>query len=327
MTARHAAPANDLWALILRLFAWGTTTLTLAFLFEAWAMHWMGQPGLRAGGLWAGAGYALAVVAAVAMTALGQRTSLRADSERVAGLAALIARWAFWAILLVGLADAAISFLRIEGWLAPLVGEDLNNRLGQAAFRGPYVHMVLAAVAIPLALLTRGVPFIWLALLVVAIQLGMVIGRFVFSYEQAFLADMVRTYYSALFLCASAWTLAEDGHVRVDVFYAAMSRRGKALVNGLGSVLLGMTMMWTILILGTQTQASTIVGPVLRYETGQTGTGMMTKYWLAAFLGIFAVTMMIQFASYVLKAAADWRDEPDPRSAPEVAAALQPKHG
>jgi TRAP-type mannitol/chloroaromatic compound transport system permease small subunit len=327
MTVRHAAPANDLWALILRLFAWGTTTLTLAFLFEAWAIHWMGQPSLRAGGLWAGAGYGAAVAAAMAMAGLGQRTTLRADSDRLAWLAGLIARWAFWAILMIGLVDAALSFLRIEGLLAGLVGDDLNTRLGQAAFRGPNVHMILAAVAIPLALLTRGVPFIWLALLVVAIQLGMVIGRFVFSYEQAFLADMVRTYYSALFLFASAWTLAEEGHVRVDVFYAAMSRRGKALVNGLGSVLLGMTMMWTILILGTQTSASTIVGPILRYETGQTGTGMMTKYWLAAFLGIFAVTMMIQFASYVLKSAADWRDEHDPRSAPEAVAMLQPKHG
>jgi hypothetical protein len=54
---------------------------------------------------------------------------------------------------------------------------------------------------------------------------------------------------------------------------------------------------------------------------------MMTKYWLAAFLGIFAVTMMIQFASCVLKSAADWRDEHDPRSAPEAVAMLQPKHG
>jgi TRAP-type mannitol/chloroaromatic compound transport system permease small subunit len=267
------------------------------------------------------------VAVAVATAALGQRRTLRAESDRLAGLAGLIARWAFWAILLVGLVDAAISFLRIEGLLAGLVGEELNTRLGQPGFRGPNLHLPLAALAIPLALLSRGVPFIWLALLVVVIQLGMVIGRFVFSYEQAFLADLVRTYYSALFLFASAWTLAEEGHVRVDVFYAAMSRRAKALVNGLGSVLLGMTMMWTILILGTRTQASTIVGPILRYETGQTGSGLMTKYWLAAFLGIFAVTMMIQFASYVLKSAADWRDEPDPRSAAAQAGAAQPVHG
>ena len=325
MTTHAAAPAAGMGPLLLRLFAWGTVGLTLAFLFETWAQHWMGQPTLRAGGLWAGIGYAVALAGAGAMAVLGQRTSLRADSDRIAALAALIARWAFWAILLVGLADAAISFLRIEGLLAGLVGDDLNGRLGQAAWRAPNVHMPLAGLAILLALVTRGVPFIWLSLLVVVIQLGMVIGRFVFSYEQAFLSDMVRTYYSALFLFASAWTLAEDGHVRVDVFYAAMSRRGKALVNGLGSVVLGMTMMWTILILGTQTQASTIVGPILRFETGQTGTGMMTKYWLAAFLGVFAVTMMIQFASYVLKSAADWRGEPDPR-APE-AGALQPAHG
>lgn len=325
MSARQTAPAGDSWAFALRLFAWGTTTVTLAFVFEAWAMHWMGQPSMRSGGLWAGAGYAAALAAAGAMAVLGRRISLRDDAARVGWVAGLIARWAFWAILLVGLTDAAISFLRVEGLLAGVVGDELSTRLGQASFRGPNVHMPLAALAVPLALLTRGVPFIWLALLVVVIQLGMVIGRFVFSYEQAFLSDLVRTYYSALFLFASAWTLAEEGHVRVDVFYASMSRRAKALVNGLGSVLLGMPMMWTILILGTQTPASTLVGPVLRWETGQTGSGLMTKYWLAGFLAIFAVTMMIQFAAYVLKAAADWRDEPDPKAPAE--GAMQPAHG
>lgn len=325
MAARTEAPANDLQALVLRVFAWGTATVTLAFVFEAWAMFWMGQPGFRAGGAWVWAGYGLAVALAVLLAWRGQRGPLRADARRIEALVGLIARWAFWAILLVGLADAAVSFLRIEGLLAGLVGDDLSSRLGQASWRGPNLHMPLAGVAVLLALLTRGVPFIWLSLLVVVIQLGMVIGRFVFSYEQAFLADMVRTYYSALFLFASAWTLAEEGHVRVDVFYASMSRRAKALVNGIGSVVLGMTMMWTILILGTQSPASTIVGPILRYETGQTGTGMMTKYWLAAFLAIFAVTMMIQFAAQVLKAGADWRDEPDPNAPPE--GVLQPAHG
>jgi TRAP-type mannitol/chloroaromatic compound transport system permease small subunit len=325
MTARTAGPAGDPMALILRLFAWGMTAVTLAYMVEVWLIHWMGQPSLRAGGMMSGLAYGVGLTAAAFMAFLAHNKSLRADQARLEWLVGVIARWAFWTILMVGLVDAAISFMRIEGWMTQLMGPEMNTRLGQAAWIGPNVHMNLAALAIPLALVTRGVPFIWFALLVVVIQLGMVIGRFVFSYEQAFLADMVRTYYSALFLFASAWTLAEEGHVRVDVFYASMSRRAKAVVNGLGSVLLGMTMMWTILILGTQTNASTLVGPVLRYETGQTGTGAMTKYWLAAFLAIFAVTMMIQFCAIVLKSAADWRGEPDPK-APD-AGMMQPAHG
>ncbi|MBK5926969.1 TRAP transporter small permease subunit, partial [Rhodobaculum claviforme] len=249
--------------------------------------------------------------------AWGAGGTLRDDSDRIAALVAWLVRGAFFAVLLLGVVDATISFLRVEGWLRPLVGDALADNLRQSAWRGPYVHMPLAALGFVIALFTRTLGFIWLALLVVAAQLALVIGRFVFSYEQPFMSDLVRLWYASLFLLASAFTLVEEGHVRVDVFYSAMSVRGKALVNGIGSVVLGMTMCWTILILGTATQASTLIGPFLRYEQGQQTYGMMTKYILAVALGVFAVTMLLQFASYVLKAAADWRGEPEPDARPE----------
>lgn len=311
--------------LILRLFAWGTVAITLAFMVETWLIHWMGQPGVLAGGVAAGAVYALFLAAAGALGVRGQQGSLRADSDRISAIAGFLARWGFWTVLLVGLVDATISAIRAEDLLPVLFGPELATQLGQPLWRGPYVHMPIAAFAVILAALTRGVPFVWLSLLVVLIQLIMVVGRFIFAYEQPFLADLVRLWYAALFLLASAYTLAEEGHVRVDVFYAGMRPRAKALVNGIGAVVLGMMLMWVILILGTQTPASTIVGPVLRYEQGQQALGMMTKYWMAALLAVFAVCMMIQFASYVLKAAADWQAEPDPKAVPE--GALQPTHG
>ena len=59
----------------------------------------------------------------------------------------------------------------------------------------------------------------------VAAELLIVISRFIFSYEQAFMADLVRFWYGALFLFASAYTLLEEGHVRVDVLYAAFKDR------------------------------------------------------------------------------------------------------
>jgi hypothetical protein len=40
---------------------------------------------------------------------------------------------------------------------------------------------------------------------------------------------------------------------------------------------------------------------------------MYIKYQMAAFLGVFAFTMAIQFASYLLEAVADFRQEPGKR--------------
>ena len=49
--------------------------------------------------------------------------------------------------------------------------------------------------------------------------------------------------------------------------------------------------------------------PILNFETTQSGFGLYLKYMMAAFLGIFAVSMMIQFISYLLAAVADYHGE------------------
>ena len=75
--------------------------------------------------------------------------------------------------------------------------------------------------------------------MIVCAELMIVITRFVFSYEQSFMGDLVRYWYAALFLFASAYTLFEDGHVRVDVFYTNLKDKTKSFVNEAGSIFLG----------------------------------------------------------------------------------------
>jgi TRAP-type mannitol/chloroaromatic compound transport system permease small subunit len=164
-----------------------------------------------------------------------------------------------------------------------------------------------------MACVTRTLGFIWLALLVVIAELLIVFTRFVFSYEQAYMGDLVRFWYAALFLFASAYTLLEDGHVRVDVFYAGFARRKKAFVNSIGSVLLGMSLCWTVILLGMWGKASVINSPILAYEITQSTTGLFVKYFMAGFLAVFAISMMMQFTAMLFEAWADRRDEPGAR--------------
>ena len=169
-------------------------------------------------------------------------------------------------------------------------------------------------IAIVLAALTRGMlGFHWLALLVVLAELTIVLSRFIFSYEQAFMGDLVRFWYGALFLFASAYTLFEDGHVRVDVFYARFSDRTKGRVNAIGTILLGLTFCWTILVLGMAGRSSIINAPLVSYEITQSGFGLYVKYLMAGFLAVFAVSMIVQFCSYLLESVADWRGDPGSR--------------
>ncbi|MDB2683824.1 TRAP transporter small permease subunit [Alphaproteobacteria bacterium] len=235
--------------------------------------------------------------------------SLRKDCLLLNKTVDYFIRSCFWAVVFVGLADVIISFLRVEDLLDNVVGQDLATQLGRSKFRGPYVHIPLVFLGFFVGIFIKHIAFTWLAFLVVIAELLIVITRFVFSYEQAFQGDIVRFWYAALFLFASAYTLFEDGHVRVDVLYSKFTSKTKGIVNSYGSVLMGMTLCWCILLLGMWEKTNVIVNPMLSYESAQSGFGMYTKYWLASFLAIFAISMMIQFSSYLFESYADYKNE------------------
>ena len=253
--------------------------------------------------------YCISVVGVFYLSYFFREKSLRQDSLLLNKIVNYFIRSCFWAVVFVGLADVIISFLRVEDLLDDVVGQDLATQLGRSKFRGPYVHIPLVFLGFVVGAFIKHIAFTWLAFLVVIAELLIVITRFVFSYEQAFQGDIVRFWYAALFLFASAYTLFEDGHVRVDVLYSKFSSKTKGIVNSYGSILLGMTLCWCILLLGMWDKTNVIVNPMLSYESAQSGFGMYTKYWLASFLAIFAISMMIQFSSYLFESYADYRNE------------------
>ncbi|MBY8977379.1 TRAP transporter small permease subunit [Rhodobacteraceae bacterium NNCM2] len=305
---------------IVRAFGWSMLFLMGAFLFNVVVTFWVGWPGIGPVMGWdtsdAGALsflqlaiYGIALAGACAFAWMTPDRTLRGDSERIAKFNQFLIRAAFWVVFLVGLADAAVSFLRVEGLLPDLVGEEMTTELGKSVYRGLWLHVPVMLLGILIALFTRSLGFIWLTLLVVVAELLIVITRFVFSYEQAFMGDLVRFWYAALFLFASAYTLYQDGHVRVDVLYTGMSPRTKGRVNALGAILLGMVLCWTILLLGMWSKSAIIISPILVFETTQSGFGMYVKYFMAGFLAVFAISMMVQFVSSLFEATADARGE------------------
>ena len=299
-------------------FGWVNLAVLAAFLINNFLVNAFGWPGTavftQASGTlsWVQFGLYVAAVVLGAYVALSRRSiPLRVQADTVTGINTFLIRWAFWMVLIVGLADVTMSFLRVEGFLEAIVGSDLNRDLGLPHFRGLYVHVPLILVSFVIALFTRTLGFVWLALLIVAAELLIVFSRFLFSYEQPFMSDLVRFWYGALFLFASAYTLLEEGHVRVDVFYASFSTRRKGAINTIGSVTMGILFCWTILIVGMGSKASIINAPVFNFEVTQSAAfGMFVKYLMAAFLAIFAVSMMIQFVSTLFSSLADWRGDP-----------------
>lgn len=305
-------------ALLMRIFGWTMLATLFTYLLNNYLTVNNGLPGITS--LFTGNFSTAALIQAAIYLAgfllalfyvLGSRgKSLRADAGLITRFNIYLVRGFFWAVVFVGLADMAISFLRVEGILGSVFSPDMVKELGRSTYRGTYIHYPLIALGFFIALFTRTLGFHWLALLIVIAELAIVITRFIFSYEQAFMGDLVRFWYAALFLFASAYTLLEEGHVRVDVFYAGMSRRSKGAVNAFGAIILGLSLCWTIIIIGFKGKASIIYGPLSNFEVSQSGFGMYTKYLMAGFLAVFAITMLIQFVSQMFDAYADLRQDP-----------------
>ena len=236
--------------------------------------------------------------------------SLRNDSKILHNLNIYIIRSCFWVIFIIGIVDISIAFLRVEKVFDLFLSKDITTQFTRPVFVGTYIHIPLIILGFILGIFTRTLGFHWLSLLIVLSELVIVITRFIFSYEQTFMGDLVRYWYAGLFLFASAYTLYDEGHVRVDILYQGFKDKTKGLVNSIGSITLGVSTSLTIIFIGFNGKQSIINSPVLNFEITQQGSvGMFIKYHLAMFLGIFGLTMLIQFISYFFESLADYHGE------------------
>jgi len=227
--------------------------------------------------------------------------TLEFDAEILTKFTAYLIRSSFWAVLIVGAADFLVSFMVVEKLVEPILGEFLKVKLVIPNFRITFVHFPLILISFVIGYFTRTIGFIWLAVLVVGSEFSIVLSRFIFEYEQAFQGDLVRFWYSALYLFASAYALMHEGHVRVDVLYTGFSERKKAWTNSMGSLVLGIPLCLIVIFLGMGNKASIINGPVISFEITQQGSnGLYLLYLMAIYLAVFAVSMLTQFTSYFM---------------------------
>ncbi len=77
----------------------------------------------------------------------------------------------------------------------------------------------------------------WLTLVMVIVTVVIVVMRYVFDAGAVWLQESVVWMHAVVFMVGAAYTLQQDDHVRVDIFYRDMSRRRRAWVDLLGTLL------------------------------------------------------------------------------------------
>lgn len=77
----------------------------------------------------------------------------------------------------------------------------------------------------------------WLTLAMVLVTGVIVVMRYVFDSGLIWLQESVTWMHAFVFMMGSAYTLARDEHVRVDIFYRGMSPARRGIVDAAGVVL------------------------------------------------------------------------------------------
>lgn len=315
-------PENSKISLYLRIASYSVLAFTLAFLINNVLTVWIDWPGVKKifshyemfgfkkkaldgstlsyGFMQIGV-YLICIVAVIIYVFKTYSQTLERDSEILSNFSAYLVRSSFWAVFLVGVADFIISFMVVERLWEAIFSPEVKAFMVKSPERITFIHFPIILISFVIGYFTKSVGFIWLAVLVVVSEFIIVLSRFIFSYEQAFQGDLVRFWYAALYLFASAYALIHEGHVRVDVLYSSFSERKKAWTNLLGSALLGVPLVLIVLFLGLNGKASIINGPVVAFEVTQQGSnGLYLLYLMAVYLAVFAVTMLLQFTSYFM---------------------------
>lgn len=83
----------------------------------------------------------------------------------------------------------------------------------------------------------------WLSLLMVLVTFVVVALRYVFDTGSIALQESITYLHASVFLIGAAWTMQQDAHVRVDIFYTNFSTQTKAWVDFLGSIFLMLPVM------------------------------------------------------------------------------------
>jgi TRAP-type mannitol/chloroaromatic compound transport system permease small subunit len=139
----------------------------------------------------------------------------------------------------------------------------------------------------------------WLALLVVLLQFAVVLMRYALGTGSIWASEAVVYGHAALFMLAAAWTLQENGHVRVDIFYSDASPRTKALVDLLGALLLLLPFVAVIAWFAVPYVARSW----LILERSREVSGLPLVYLLKTLIPLFALLLGLQGLAQAIRGA------------------------
>jgi TRAP-type mannitol/chloroaromatic compound transport system permease small subunit len=137
----------------------------------------------------------------------------------------------------------------------------------------------------------------WLALAMVLVTFLVVVLRYGFDTGSIALQESVTYMHAILFMLGAAYTLGQNGHVRVDIFYQRFSRRGCAWVDLIGTLLLLLPVGLFIIA----TSFEYVADSWSVREGSREAGGLPYVYWLKTLIVAMPVLLLLQGLVWVLR--------------------------
>ena len=137
----------------------------------------------------------------------------------------------------------------------------------------------------------------WLTLLLVLLVFVVVVLRYLFEIGSIPLQESITYLHGMIFLLGAAYTLQQDEHVRVDVFYSSMTHRNRAWVDLGGTIFL---LFPVCLYIFTMSLDYVLLSWRINESSGEAG-GLPGLYLLKSLILIMPVMMMVQGTASILR--------------------------
>ena len=132
--------------------------------------------------------------------------------------------------------------------------------------------------------------FSWSLLIMVILTFIIVILRYLFNIGFIWMQELVRYLYASVFMLCAAYTLANDEHVRVDIFYSKLENKHKMIINVIGSLIFLIPVCLCILYYSY----TYVINSWAQLEGSLEERGLHAVYILKTFIWAFAIMLTLQ---------------------------------
>ncbi len=144
----------------------------------------------------------------------------------------------------------------------------------------------------------------WLTLLLVLVIVTDVLLRYVFNSTSAASFELEWHLFALIFMLGASYTLQQDKHVRVDVFYHRFSEKNKAWVNAIGTIFL----LLPFCSIAFWESLSFVESSFIFKETSPDPGGLPARYIIKAsipigffLLGLQGINLLLRSITTILK--------------------------